>query len=68
MKKGPAEYSRANPSLFQEGARTLTRISQPAPCVPPHVEEEKGFSWGLPDDARVPSSTLLLKRAPRCQD
>lgn len=61
MKKGPAEYSKANPSLFQEGARILTGISQPAPCVPHHVEDEKGFSWGLPDDAQVPSSKLLLK-------
>lgn len=61
MKKGPAEYSRANPSLFQEGTRTFTCISQPAPRAPRHVEKEKGFSWGLPDDEQVPSSTLLLK-------
>lgn len=61
MKKGPSEYSRANPFYFKKAPEFLTGISQPAPCVPHHVEEEKGFTWGLPDDAQVPSSKLLLK-------
>lgn len=59
MKKGPSEYSRANPFYFKKAPEFLTGISQSAPCVPHHVE--KGFTWGLPDDAQVPSSKLLLK-------
>lgn len=64
MKKIPGECSRADPSLFQEGTRTLTDTSQPALCVPSHVEEERGSAgvyWKCSTASQVNSQMPRLR-------
>lgn len=67
MKEEPGERSRANPSLFQEGTRILTGISQPALCVPSHVEEERDSAGVCLTTQNCPAQACFSSELPNAK-